>query len=43
LFKVIADKGVKIQPPVKAALKDAADVHRALEGRKTTGATVLIP
>ena len=43
LFKVIADKTIKIQPPAKVALKDAADVHRALEGRKTTGATVLIP
>ncbi len=43
LFKVIEDKVIKIQPPAIAALKDAADVHRALEGRKTTGATVLIP
>ncbi len=43
LFKVISEKVVKIQPPTKAALKDAADVHRALEGRQTTGATVLIP
>lgn len=25
------------------ALKDAADAHRALEGRETTGATVLVP
>ena len=25
------------------ALKDAADAHRALEGRQTIGATVLIP
>lgn len=25
------------------ALKDAADAHRALEGRKTSGATILIP
>ena len=43
LFKVIAEKAIEIQPPAKAALKDAADVHRALEGRKTIGATVLIP
>ena len=43
LFKVISEKVVKIQQPTKAALKDAADVHRALEGRQTTGATVLIP
>ena len=27
----------------KAALKDAADAHRALEGRGTTGSTVIIP
>jgi NADPH2:quinone reductase len=25
------------------ALKDAAEAHKALESRKTTGATVLIP
>ena len=25
------------------ALKDAAEAHRALESRKTTGSTVLIP
>ena len=25
------------------ALADAAEAHRALEGRKTTGATVLVP
>jgi NADPH2:quinone reductase len=25
------------------ALKDAADAHRALEARQTTGSTVLIP
>jgi NADPH2:quinone reductase len=25
------------------ALKDAAEAHRALEGRKTSGATILLP
>jgi NADPH2:quinone reductase len=25
------------------ALKDVAEAHRALEGRKTTGSTVLVP
>jgi hypothetical protein len=24
-------------------LKDAAEAHRALEGRRTTGSTVLVP
>jgi hypothetical protein len=26
-----------------APLKEAADVHRALEDRKTTGSTILVP
>jgi len=30
-------------PKQSFALADAADAHRALEGRKTTGATVLVP
>ena len=35
----------KIQAAVRQtfALKDAADAHRALEPRETTGATVLLP
>lgn len=43
LFKVVADKVVKIPLHQTASLKDAADVHRALETRQTTGAMVLIP
>ncbi len=43
LFAVIADGSVKVAIGQTFALKDAADAHRALEGRKTTGATVLIP
>jgi NADPH2:quinone reductase len=34
-----------IQPDVRQtfALRDAADAHRAIESRSTTGATVLLP
>lgn len=39
----IATGGLTIKPPHTFALKDAADAHRALEGRYTTGSTVLIP
>jgi NADPH2:quinone reductase len=31
------------EPQQVFALADAADAHRALESRKTTGATVLVP
>jgi NADPH2:quinone reductase len=34
---------VKADVRQRFALADAAEAHRALEGRKTTGATVLIP
>ncbi len=43
LFKVVGDGTVKIPVNHRFPLKDAADAHRALEGRKTTGSTVLIP
>jgi len=43
LFAVIADGSVKIAIGQTFPLKDAAEAHRALEGRKTTGATVLLP
>lgn len=43
LFGVIGDGTVKVGIGQTFALKDAAEAHRALEGRKTTGATVLIP
>lgn len=43
LFAVIASGAVKIEVRQRFKLADAADAHRALEGRKTTGATVLIP
>ena len=43
LFGVIADGRVKVQIGQTFPLKDAAAAHRALELRKTVGATVLIP
>jgi len=43
LFRVVASGDVKIRIDQSYALKDAAKAHRALEGRKTTGSTVLIP
>jgi NADPH2:quinone reductase len=43
LFDVVGSGAVKIGITKRAALKDAADVHRALEGRETTGAMILTP
>jgi NADPH2:quinone reductase len=43
LFDVVAKGKVNIRVNQTFALKDAADAHRALEARKTTGSTVLLP
>ena len=43
LFDVVSKGNVKIQVNQSYALKDAAQAHRDLEARKTTGATVLLP
>jgi NADPH2:quinone reductase len=43
LFDVMAKGAVKADVRQEYALADAAQAHRDLEGRKTTGATVLIP
>jgi NADPH:quinone reductase len=43
LIGVILKKKVKIEVNQTYALKDAAQAHRDLESRKTTGQTVLIP
>jgi NADPH2:quinone reductase len=43
LMDVVAKGAVKIETPRDYALKDAAQSHRDLEGRKTTGALVLMP
>ena len=41
LFEMVADGKVRIEILQKFALRDAAEAHRALEGRKTTGSTIL--
>jgi NADPH2:quinone reductase len=41
LFEVVASGKVKIEIRQRFPLKDAAEAHRALEGRKTSGSTVL--
>jgi NADPH2:quinone reductase len=43
LFDVVASGAVSIRVNQSYALKDAAAAHIALESRKTTGSTVLIP
>ena len=43
LFDVVARGAVTIRVNQSFRLQDAADAHRALEGRKTTGSTVLVP
>jgi len=43
LISVISKKKVKIEVNQTYALKDAAQAHRDLEARKTTGQTVLLP
>jgi NADPH2:quinone reductase len=34
---------IKVGPRQSYALKDAAQAHRDLEARKTTGSTILVP
>lgn len=41
LFAVVRDGKVKIEVNQSFPLKDAAEAHRALEGRKTSGSTIL--
>jgi NADPH2:quinone reductase len=43
LFEVVAKGHVKIPVNQKYALKDAQKAHRDLEGRATTGSSVLLP
>ncbi len=42
LFDVVGCGGVRIEVNQTYALRDAAQAHRDLEGRKTTGSTVLL-
>lgn len=41
LFEAIADGTLDVEPQQRFALVDAAEAHRALEGRRTIGATIL--
>jgi NADPH2:quinone reductase len=41
LFGMLASGKVKVEVKQRFPLKDAAEAHRALEGRKTSGSTVL--
>ena len=43
LFNVVGSGAVKIPASHKYTLKDAAQAHMDLEGRKTTGSVILIP
>ncbi len=43
LFAVVESGAVKIRVNQTFPLADAAAAHAALEGRKTTGSTVLVP
>ena len=43
LFKVVGSGAVKIPINQKYPLKDAAKAHKEMEGRDTTGSTILMP
>lgn len=43
LFAVLTEGAVTVSAPRRFALRDAAQAHRALEGRETTGSVVLVP
>lgn len=43
LFAVIAEGKIKIEIPQRYPLVEAAQAHRDLEARRTTGSTVLLP
>ena len=43
LFRVVASKKVRLHIGQRYPLADAAQAHRDLEARKTTGSTVLVP
>lgn len=41
LFDMVSSSKVKVEVQQRFALKDAAEAHRALQSRKTTGSTIL--
>jgi NADPH2:quinone reductase len=43
LFDIVLNSVVKIKINQRYALKDAGKAHADLEGRRTTGTTILVP
>jgi NADPH2:quinone reductase len=43
LFDLVLAGKIKGEPSHEYALAEAGEAHRALESRRTTGATVLVP
>ena len=43
LLSLVAERRVRIEVNQTYALRDAAQAHRDLEARKTTGSTILVP
>lgn len=43
LFAMIENKHLKLQTQLRYALSDAANAHKAIEARETSGSTILIP
>jgi NADPH2:quinone reductase len=43
LFNIVKSRKVKIETTQRYKLEDAAQAHRDLEGRKTTGSVILVP
>ena len=43
LFAVVKSKKVKVETTQRYRLEDAAQAHRDLESRKTTGSVILVP
>jgi NADPH:quinone reductase len=43
LFDLVASGKIKVRIGQRYPLADAAQAHRALEGKMTTGSTVLVP
>jgi NADPH2:quinone reductase len=43
LFEVVQSGAVRVPINQRFPLRDAAEAHRALEGRRTTGSTLLLP
>jgi len=43
LFNAVKSKKIRIETTARYPLAEAANAHRDLEGRKTTGSVVLIP